>query len=104
MDGANRFQKIMHVTVPGILPTFFVLLVLNISSIANAGFDQFYVFYNPLVSDQLEILPTYAYRVGIGRGEISFATAIGMTQSIISIVLLFTVNRLAKKISGSAVM
>lgn len=104
VDGANRFQKILYVTVPGILPTFFVLLVLNISSIANAGFDQFYVFYNPLVSEQLEILPTYAYRVGIGRGEISFATAIGMTQSIISIVLLFTVNKLAKKISGNAVM
>lgn len=104
VDGANRFQKMLYITLQGILPTFFVLLVLNVSSIANAGFDQFYVFYNPMVSEQLEVLSTYAYRIGLGNGEISFATAIGMSQSIVSIVLLFTVNKLAKKLTGNSVI
>ncbi len=104
VDGANRFQKMYHITVKSIMPTFFILLVLSISSIANAGFDQYYVFYNPMVSEQLEVLPTYAYKMGIGNGQISFATAIGMTQSIISVILLFSVNRIAKKITGNSII
>ena len=57
-----------------------------------------------MVSEQLEVLSTYANRIGLGNGEISFATAIGMSQSIVSIVLLFTVNKLAKKLTGNSVI
>lgn len=104
VDGASRLGKVIHITIPGILPTFLVLLVLNISGFINAGFEQFYVFYNPLVSDKLEVIATYVYRLGLGQGEYSFATAVGIFQSLVSIILLFTVNQLAKRISGSSVI
>mgnify|MGYP001060881934 FL=1 len=104
VDGANRFQRMLHITVPAVLPTFFVLLVMSVANIANAGFDQYYMFYNPMVSEQLEVIPTYVYRIGIGSGEISLATAAGITQSLISVTLLFTVNKLAKKVTGSSVI
>lgn len=104
VDGANRFRRIIHITVPAVLPTFFVMLVMSVANIANTGFDQFYMFYNPMVSEQLEVIPTYVYRIGIGSGEISLATAAGISQSLISVVLLFTVNKLAKKVTGSSVI
>jgi len=103
IDGANRLQTIWHITIKSILPTFFVLLVLNISGLVSAGFDQYWVFMNTLTIDKLEVLSTYAYRIGIGRAQISQGTAIGIMQSLMSTVLLFTVNRLAKRITGNLV-
>lgn len=104
VDGANRYQKMFHITVKSILPTFFILLILNIGGMMNAGFEQFYVFYNPMVADRAEILATYAYRVGLGRGEIAFGTAIGMTQSLISILLLAGGAWLGKKVTGKSIL
>ena len=104
VDGAGRFRRMLHITVPAVLPTFFVMLVMSVANIANAGFDQYYMFYNPMVSEQLEVIPTYVYRIGIGSGEISLATAAGICQSLISVVLLFSVNKLAKKVTGSSVI
>lgn len=104
IDGANRFQRLFHITWQGIKPTFFILLVLNVSGLVSAGFDQYYVFFNPLVSDKLEVIATYVYRVGLGNGEYSFATAMGMFQSVISVILLFLVNFMAKKVTGSSIV
>lgn len=104
VDGASRFQKMWHITVKSVLPTFFILLVLGIGGMMTAGFEQFYVFYNPMVSEQLDVLATYAYRQGIGNGQIAFGTAIGMTQSIISIILLLIVNRAGKKVTGNSII
>ena len=104
IDGANRFQRIIHITVQGVKPTFFVMMVLQIGNMMNASFEQFYVFYNPLVSQRLDVIATYVYRVGLGNGQISFATAVGFSQSLISIILLFAVNKLAKHMSGNAII
>lgn len=104
VDGASRFQKMWHITVKSIMPTFFIMLILNVGGIMNAGFEQFYVFFNPMVSEKLDVLATYAYRIGIGNGEIAFGTAIGMTQSLISVILLFSVNKLGKKINGNSII
>ncbi len=104
IDGANRFQKVFHITLQSIKSTYFVLLVLGISGLMNAGFEQYYVFYNPLVSERLDVISTYVYRVGLGNGEISFATAMGLSQSVISIILLFTVNRIARKVLGNSII
>ncbi|WP_091217728.1 MULTISPECIES: ABC transporter permease subunit [Paenibacillus] len=106
VDGAGRFQRIMAITVPGIMPTFFVLLLLNIASVLSngaSGFEQNFVFYNSLVADRIEALDYYVYRVGITTGDISFGTAIGIAKSIISILLLFSMNALSKKIRGHSV-
>ena len=103
VDGCNRWQKIMNVTVPGIMPTFFVLLMLSISNMLSNGFEQFWVFQNPMTLDKLEVLDTYIYRLGIYKGEISFSTAMGALKSIVSIILLTFANTLSKKIRGSSV-
>ncbi|SDW20460.1 sugar ABC transporter permease [Paenibacillus sp. CF384] len=106
VDGAGRFQRIMAITVPGIMPTFFVLLLLNIASVLSngaSGFEQNFVFYNSLVADRIEALDYYVYRVGITTGDISFGTAIGIAKSIISILLLFSMNALSKKVRGHSV-
>lgn len=104
VDGANRFQRIIHITVPAILPTYFILLIMNIASIFNAGFEKYYVFYNTMVADKLDVIATYVYRRGLGAGEISYATAVGMTQSLISLILLFTANKISKKLIGNSIM
>lgn len=104
IDGAGRFRCIWHVTLPGLMPTFIVLLLLNVSNILSNGFDQFFVFYNPLVADKLEVLDYYIYRVAFHANDYPFATAVGMWKTVISIVLLFAVNQLAKKLRGQSII
>lgn len=104
VDGAGRFQRILHVTVPGLWPTFFVLTLLGIAGILSAnGFEQYFVFYNSRVANQIETLDYYVYRLGILNADISFATAVGMAKTIVSIVLLFLVNALSRKVRGQSV-
>lgn len=103
VDGAGRFKIIRHVTIPGIMPTFIVLLVLSIGNILSNGFDQYFVFYNPLVADKIEVLDYYVYRIGLTSNDYSFATAIGIFKSVVSIILVFGVNIIAKKIRGQSV-
>lgn len=104
VDGANKIQSIMHVTVPGIIPTYLVLLLLSVSSILSNGFDQYFVFYNSLVSDRIEVLDYYVYKIGILCSDYSYSVAIGMLKSLISIILLFTVNGISKKLRGSSLV
>jgi ABC-type polysaccharide transport system permease subunit len=104
IDGAGRFHKMYHITIKSLLPTFFVMLVLNVSGLMNAGFEQFYVFKNAMVADRVEVLATFSYQIGVGNGEIAYGTAISMSQSVISIALLFGINRLAKKITGNSIV
>lgn len=103
VDGAGRMKKILHVTVPGILPTFFVLFLMAVANILSNGFEQYYVFQNPMVVDRLEVFDTYIYRMGIINSQYSFATAMGMFKSIISIALLTIANGASKKIRGESI-
>ena len=102
-DGAGRFRCIWHITLPGIIPTFFVLLVLGISNILNNGFDQYFVFNNPLVANKIEVLDLYTYKVGIQLNKMPFSVAIGMLKSFISIALLFIANLGSKKVRGVSI-
>lgn len=103
VDGAGRLAKILHVTIPGIMPTFIVLLVLNIAGIlSGAGFDQYYVFQNPMVLNKLEVLDTYIYKIGLRQNNFGFATAAGMLKSLISVMLLMLANRISKLVRGSS--
>ncbi|MCM0647605.1 ABC transporter permease subunit [Clostridium swellfunianum] len=102
VDGANRFHKIIYITLPGISETFLVLLLLQASNILSNGFDQFFVFNNPIVANKLDVLDFYVYRSGIQNAQYSFATAVGMFKSAISITILFICNFVAKKIRGTA--
>lgn len=102
VDGAGRIRTILHITVPGISSTFIVLLLLQISNLlaAGGGFDQYMVFYNSLIADKIEVLDYYVYRMGIITQDYSYATAIGMLKSFVSILLLFSVNFISKRIRG----
>ncbi len=104
MDGAGRLEKIRYITLPGVAPTFFVLLLLAISNILSAGFEQYLVFYNSLVADSIEVIDYYVYRLGIITNDYSYGTAIGMTKSLVSILLLFLVNMLSRKVRGSSII
>lgn len=104
VDGAGRFRKIIHITVPGVTQTYVVLLLLSIGGMLSNGFEQYFVFYNPMVSDKLQVLDYYLYRIGIALNDYSFSTTLGMSKTIISIILLFTANFISKKIRGQSII
>ncbi|MCI1978308.1 MAG: ABC transporter permease subunit [Bifidobacteriaceae bacterium] len=104
VDGANRFQQIIHVTIPQILPTYFVMLMLQISNFLNNGMDQYYVFANAFNSTHIQVLDLYVYTVGMTNNSLSLATAISMLKSLVSVVLLFGVNHLSKRVRGVSII
>lgn len=104
VDGANRFQTIMNVTVPGLYSTYFVLLLLAISNMLSNGFDQYFVFYNPLTADKLEVLDYYVFKVGVLTNNYPMSIALGMCKTIVSITLLFTANTISKRLRGTSIV
>lgn len=101
VDGAGRWQKILHITIPGILPTFITLLIISVGAILNNGFEQYYVFVNPMIQKNIEVLDYYVYRIGMLNNDIPASTAVSMIKTFISVVLVFSVNKLSKKHWGS---
>ena len=96
IDGANRFQSTLHITVPGLIPTFIVLLLLGIGNFMNVGFDQYYIFKNAGNSDTIEVLDIYVYRIGMQNYKYSYGIAIGIMKSVVSMILLFSANGISK--------
>ncbi len=104
VDGAGRFQKMRYITLPGLLPTYVVMLVMSIAGILSNGMDQYLVFTNSENKYMLEVLDLYVYKLGIGEGIIPLSTVVGMTKSIISVALLFVANKVSKMIRGENVV
>lgn len=104
VDGAGRFRQMWNITVPGIMPTYFVLLLLSIANFINNGMEQYFVFQNPINKDHIEVLDLYVYNTGMLGTNFSFATAVSMLKSIISIGLLFFANRLSKWVRGESII
>lgn len=104
VDGAGRFAKIWNVTVPQLMPTFFVLLLMSIANILSNGMEQYLVFSNPINSSSIEVLDLYVYNLGIGNGQIPMSTAIGMFKSVISVTLLFAANGFSRKFRGESII
>ncbi len=103
VDGANRFQLIRHITIPGLLPTFFVLLMMSVANFLNNGMDQYYVFQNSFNSKKIEVLDLYVYNLGISGGSYSLGTAVSILKSVISVTLLMVTNRLSKAFRGESI-
>ena len=97
MDGAGRFKKILYVTLPGIVPMIFVMTVLSLGNVLNAGFDQIFNLYSPQVYQSGDILDTFIYRLGIEDAQYSMSTAVGLLKSVISLVLISIGYKLAEK-------
>jgi len=105
VDGAGRFKRMWHITVPGLMPTFFVLLLLGISNVLSNGLDQYLVFENHANRSTIEVLDLYIYNLGLaGSGNIPLSTLIGMLKSLISVILLFSANRLSKLVRGETII
>ena len=100
IDGANRWQQTLHVTLPGITSTVVLMTVLSLANILNGGFDQIYNLYRPVVYETGDILDTFVYRLGIDNAQFSLSTAAGLFKSAISCVLIITSYRLADKLAG----
>jgi len=97
MDGASKWRKIWHVTLPGIRTTIVLMFILNIGHVMEVGFDQVFVLQNPLVSDISEVISTWNFKYGLGSGEFSYGTALGLFESCIGLVLVLTANAIARK-------
>lgn len=104
IDGATRWQRVLHIDLPSILPTATIMLILDAGGIMNVGFEKVYLMQNALNISRSEVISTYVYKVGmqIAGGDFSFATAVGLFNSVINFVLLVLVNSLTKKLSSTS--
>ena len=104
VDGAGRFQKMWHITVPGLTPTYMVLLLMSVAGILSNGMDQYLVFANPTNTHVIEVLDLYVYKLGIEGGSIPLSTMVGMVKSVVSVVLLFGANTISKVVRGESIV
>ncbi|HEX4297713.1 MAG TPA: ABC transporter permease subunit, partial [Devosia sp.] len=100
LDGANRWQKILHVTVPGIVPTIATLFILNMGLFMSAGLDQIINLQNDVNSSTIDIIDTYVYRIGLQTGNFSLATAAGLFKAVIGMILVIASHLVAKRLTG----
>ncbi|HIU74951.1 MAG TPA: sugar ABC transporter permease [Candidatus Pelethocola excrementipullorum] len=98
VDGSSRMQRIWYITIPSLLPTFFVLFMLNIANFLSNGMEQYYVFQNAFNKETIQVLDLYVYNTAMGSGSYSISVVISMLKSIISLVLLFFANGMSKLI------
>lgn len=104
VDGASKLQRVWHIDIPGILPTIIMMLILNFGSLMNLGFQKIYLMQNDAVLGVAEVISTYVYKVGLGRSMYSYASAIGLFNNIINIILLLIANKIAKKYSETSIL
>ena len=102
VDGANKFQRVWHVDIPGILPTIVIMLILNAGKIMNVGFEKAYLMQTSLNIDASEIIATYVYKRGVLKAQISLSTAVGLFESVINMILVLTVNWISRKVTESS--
>ncbi|WP_318615855.1 ABC transporter permease [Sporosarcina sp. YIM B06819] len=97
MDGASRFRKMIHITLPSIMPMVIILFILRLGGILNAGFDQILNLYNPLVYEVADIIDTYVYRSGLEQFQFDYATAVGLFKNVIGIIFILGANAIIRR-------
>lgn len=103
IDGAGRIQQMLHITLPGLIPTISMLLVLNMGSILSVGYEKILLLYQPLTYEVADVISTYVYRKGLIDADYSFSTAVSLFNSVVNIIFLVTSNRISKKMGQSGV-
>ena len=103
LDGASRLQEIFYITLPMLVPTIVLMMALNLGNILNAGFDQIFNLYNPLVYETGDIIDTYVYRIGLIDMQYSLATAVGLIKSVIGFVLIMSSNLVSRKLVSRSI-
>jgi len=102
LDGANRWQQTWHVTIPGIMPTIVITFILAVGQMLNTGFEKILLLYSPGIYDVADVIQTYVYRIGLEGRNFSYATAVGLFQSIVSLIFLWVTNKGAQKFSDTS--
>ena len=107
VDGANRMQRSVHITLPSLLPVITILAILRIGNLLNAGFDQIFNLYNPLVYEVSDIIDTFVYRRSLGgeggRHQYDFAAAVGLFKSVMAVLLILGAHKIARRLTGQGV-
>lgn len=103
IDGASRLQQIIHITIPSILPTIMVMLILNIGRMLSLGFEKVLLMYTPSNSGVSDIIDTLVYRTGLANQNYSYATAIGLFSGVIGVILVSSSNKISKKLTGDGI-
>lgn len=101
IDGASRWKQTIHITIPGILPTVSILLIMQIGQMLSVGFEKVMLLYNPSIYETADIISTYVYRQGILGANYSYSAAVGLFNSVVNFILLVSVNAFSRKISGN---
>jgi putative aldouronate transport system permease protein len=102
VDGANRWKQMRYITLPALKPTIVILMILAVGGILNAGFDQQYLMQNQLIMKYSDVIDTYSYRYGMQNGMLSYGAAVGLFKSVVSLILLLSVNKFSKKMNDQA--
>lgn len=101
IDGANKWQQTLNITIPGILPTIMIQLILKIGSLMSVGYEKTLLLYNPTTYNVADIISTYTYRMGLEKGDWGYSTAVGLFNSVVNCILLVLANKLSKKYTES---
>jgi putative aldouronate transport system permease protein len=102
IDGAGRWRQTLYVTLPGLMPTFVILLIMRVGSMLNVNFEKIFLLQNNLNLSASEMLPTFVYKSGMVNNNYSFATAAGLVNSLLSVVLVYIANRISKRITDTS--
>lgn len=102
VDGASKFQRVVHIDIPGIMPTAVILLILSVGRVMNVGFEKIFLLQNDLNMNTSDVISTYVYRIGLIGAQYSFSTAVGLFNSVINLILLVSVNALARKVGETS--
>jgi putative aldouronate transport system permease protein len=99
IDGANKFQRIIHINIPSIMPTIVILFILNTGRIMNVGFEKIFLMQNSLNIETSDVIPTFVYQSGLINMDYGFSTAVGLFNNVINVIMLLMVNRLSRKVN-----
>jgi putative aldouronate transport system permease protein len=98
IDGAGRIRKMLYISLPGILPTIVLMFILRLGNVLEAGTEQILTMYNPVVYQTGDVIGTFVYRVGLGKMDYSFSTAVGLFNSVVGFILVISGNYISKKL------
>ena len=102
IDGANRWKQTMHVTIPGIMPTVVIMLIMRIGGLMNANQEKILLLYNPLIYETSDVIGTFVYRKGLLEADYGYSTAVGLFNSVVNVILLFIANGVSRKYSETS--
>ncbi|MNC24922.1 putative multiple-sugar transport system permease YteP [compost metagenome] len=98
IDGAGRIRRMLHISLPGILPTVVLMFILRLGSVLDAGTEQILTMYNPVVYETADVIGTFVYRIGLGKMDYSFSTAVGLFNSVVGFILIISGNFISRKL------